>query len=69
MATFYKYRVRCTTESAFKEWILDSTLPVPTTCPSNTAHTVDTVQTTIMMRTLIKDTITVIPIGAALPKM
>jgi hypothetical protein len=40
--TINKWRVWCTTESAYKYWWIESTLPTPTTCPTNTAHTVNT---------------------------
>lgn len=35
-----KYRIYCSTENAWKEVILDATAAPPTTCPSDTAHTV-----------------------------
>lgn len=46
----YKYRVYCSTENAFKYWWLDETQTVPTTCPDDSGHTVDT------SRTLVVDT-------------
>jgi len=48
MTEYYEYRVRCTTHNKFETWVLKSTDPVPTTCPSNTAHTIDTAATTIV---------------------
>ena len=49
---FLKYRVRCTTEDSWKYWILLSTDPVPTTCPTDSTHTVNTTLTSV------EDTIT-----------
>lgn len=48
MATYYKYRVRCTTDNVYEYWILSSNDSVPTTCPKNTFHTIDTAQTIIV---------------------
>lgn len=45
----YKYRVYCVTEASYvyTNWI-ESDKPAPTTCPNNTAHTIDTNATTII---------------------
>jgi hypothetical protein len=37
----YRYRVFCNTDNKFEYWNLYSTDPVPTTCPTNTSHSVD----------------------------
>ena len=47
MTTIYIYRVRCLTDNVDEQWILKSNDPVPTTCPTNTAHEIDHTQTTI----------------------
>ena len=45
MTTIYKYRIKCTTDDKYEYmWAEDE----PTTCPTNTAHTIDTVETTIV---------------------
>lgn len=36
-----KYRIYCDTEAAWKEVIVDATAPLPSTCPTNTSHTVN----------------------------
>lgn len=48
MTTYYKYRIRCTTDNIDEYRILKSTEPEPTTCPTNTNHTIDPTQTTIV---------------------
>jgi hypothetical protein len=48
MTTYYKYRLKCTTDNINEYWILSENDPVPTTCPTNTAHTIDSTQTTIV---------------------
>ena len=53
--TYYKYKVHCTTENTNKYWILESTNTAPTTCPSNTSHSVNTNLTEI--ETVIADNI------------
>ena len=40
--SIYRYRIKCNTDNKFEYWNLLSTDPVPTTCPTNTAHSVDT---------------------------
>ena len=35
------WRLRCTTEGTDKNWILDEGAAAPTTCPTDTAHTID----------------------------
>jgi len=45
MTTVYKYRVRCTTENAWKIVWGDTD---PTVCPTNTIHTIDTSLTSII---------------------
>lgn len=47
MTTIYKYRIRCTTDNKY-EYIWDDTLP--TTCPANAAHSIDSSKTTIVDR-------------------
>jgi len=45
MTTIYKYRVYCTTDSTYEyTWDEDE----PTTCPTNTAHSIDSTKTTII---------------------
>lgn len=46
--TYYEYRVRCTTDGIDETWILSEDDPVPTTCPTNTAHQIDATQTVII---------------------
>lgn len=41
MTSYNVYSVRCKTENTNKTWILPETDPVPTTCPTNTAHEID----------------------------
>lgn len=36
-----KYKIHCNTENADKNWYLQDTDPTPSTCPTNTAHSVD----------------------------
>lgn len=38
---YHKYKIYCTTEQAWKYWILPEGEPVPTTCPDDTNHQVD----------------------------
>lgn len=40
MAETVHYRLHCATEGAFKHWRLGSGEAAPTTCPSDTAHTI-----------------------------
>ena len=44
---FLKYRVRCTTADSWKYWILPSTDPVPTTCPTHSNHSINVTLTSI----------------------
>jgi hypothetical protein len=46
--TLYKYRIYCTTDSKFEYIWVESTASEPTTCPTNTAHTIDAGQTRIV---------------------
>lgn len=48
MTSYYKYRIRCTTDNQYEYWILSSSASVPTVCPTNTAHTIDSTQTSIV---------------------
>jgi len=48
MTTLYKYRVKCLNDNRDEFWYLPEDAPVPTTCPINTAHQIDTTQTTIV---------------------
>lgn len=48
MTTIYRYRLYCTSEDAFKYTWLDMNQPTPTTCPTNSLHSVDTSQTSIV---------------------
>lgn len=41
MTTYFKYRVKCTTDNKYEYWIFESTESPPTKCPTNTAHTID----------------------------
>ena len=41
MTSYIVYNVRCITEHIDKQWILPETEPVPTTCPTDTNHTID----------------------------
>ena len=44
----FKYRLKCTTDNK-KEYVwLEDNQPVPTLCPTNSAHSVDTSETTIV---------------------
>ena len=45
MTSIYKYRVKCTTDNKYEYIWADSE---PTTCPTNTAHTIDCCQTSII---------------------
>lgn len=45
MTTLYKYRIYCTTEGKYEYQWSES---VPTTCPTNTAHTIDATKITIV---------------------
>ena len=45
MTTIYKYRIYCVTDSKYEyQWAEQE----PTTCPTNTGHTIDSSQTTIV---------------------
>jgi hypothetical protein len=46
--SYYEYRVRCTTDNKYETWVLSENDPEPTTCPTNTSHTIDQSQTTII---------------------
>lgn len=48
MTTYYKYRVRCTTDNVYRHWILAEGDPVPSTCPDNTSHTINTAITAVV---------------------
>lgn len=48
MSSYYRWRVHCTTEGADKFWILGEDEATPTTCPTNTAHTIDSGKTAIL---------------------
>lgn len=48
MSSLYKYRIYCTTDAVYRFWYLRTTEAVPTTCPDNTAHTIDSTQTVIV---------------------
>jgi len=48
MSTYFVYRIKCTTEGMNKTWTLLDTDPAPTTCPTNTAHTIDTSSVTVI---------------------
>lgn len=37
----FKYKLHCNTESMDKNWYLPNTSPPPTTCPTNSSHTID----------------------------
>lgn len=41
MSTIYKYKVYCQTDSKWEHWLLSDTEAAPTTCPTNTGHTID----------------------------
>ena len=41
MSKLVKYRIFCNTDSKYEFIWLESNDPVPTTCPTNTAHTID----------------------------
>ena len=56
--TYYKYQVKCTTEDTLKYWILDEDAAEPTTCPDNTAHSIDPTFTDIVQ--VISDSIVTI---------
>jgi len=46
--TLHKWRVYCVTDSKYEYTWLDENQSTPTTCPTNTAHTIDTSQVTIV---------------------
>lgn len=48
MASYNEWRVRCLTEALDKTWILRDDEADPTTCPTNTAHTIDTTKTVVL---------------------
>ena len=48
MATYNEWRVRCVTEGLDKAWVLRDDEPDPTTCPTNTAHTIDATKTLVL---------------------
>jgi hypothetical protein len=48
MASYHKYRIKCSTDNKYEYAILDSAATVPTTCPIDTGHTIDGSQTTIV---------------------
>ena len=62
MTTILKYRIYCTTDSVYRYWFLPDTSAAPTTCPDNTAHSIDSAQTAII------DTITQETVGVNLKK-
>lgn len=47
-----EYSLRCTTENAWKKVLVHAGDPSPTTCPTDSAHTVDTSRTKIVGKTL-----------------
>jgi hypothetical protein len=46
--TLYKWKIYCVTDSTYEYIWLDENQPEPTTCPTNTAHTIDATQTSIV---------------------
>lgn len=44
----YKWKIYCSTDSTYEYIWLDENQAQPTTCPTNTAHTIDTAQTSIV---------------------
>jgi len=46
--TVYKYRVWCSTDSKWEYWLLDEGASAPTTCPTDTGHTIDGAKTVII---------------------
>lgn len=61
MATFYRYRVFCTTEGLFHTILLDEGAPAPTLCPVDSAHTLNSAKTSITET--IKDSFSVDALG------
>jgi hypothetical protein len=47
-STYYKWRVYCTTEGADKNWVLKDSEGTPTTCPTNSAHSIDASKTAVI---------------------
>lgn len=45
--TIKKYKVRCTTDNKDEFWFLPEDDPVPTTCPANSAHSINGGATTV----------------------
>jgi len=45
----YKYRVYCSTDSKHEYTWVDEADGEPTTCPTNTSHTIDTSKTVIYL--------------------
>ena len=56
MTTILKYRIYCTTDSVYRYWFLPDTSVAPTTCPDNSAHSIDSAQTAII-DTISQDTV------------
>lgn len=46
--SYYEYRVRCLTDNRDETWILSENDAKPTTCPVNSTHEIDDMQTTIV---------------------
>lgn len=46
--TYIKYRVRCTDENEWKNWILSSDVSTPTTCPTDSNHNINTILTSVV---------------------
>jgi hypothetical protein len=48
MGDVIQYRLYCETEATNKEWLLDETAAAPTTCPTDTAHTITSESVTVI---------------------
>lgn len=48
MSIYYRWRVFCTNEGVDKFWVLSEDEPEPTSCPTDTAHSIDATKTVIL---------------------
>lgn len=48
MGDVIQYRLYCEAEATYKEWLLDETEAAPTTCPTDTAHTITAASVTVI---------------------
>ena len=48
MSDVYKYRIWCNTDSQYEYWYLDKDAAAPTTCPTDTGHSIDGAKTSVV---------------------